>query len=261
MKKRFFWIGILFLSFQMAAANSIVWGKTGHRVTGHVAEYHLSKKAKKALSKLLGGHSLAFVSTYADEIKSDRSYSSYSPWHYVNYPLDVGYADSEKSEFGDIVRGSETCIKVLKDPNSTREDKIFHLKMLVHFIGDLHQPMHVGRSDDRGGNDIQLQWFNEGTNLHRVWDTNLIESYGMSYEELGNELIRSHKRKEVKALMQGSVLDWVEETHEITKVVYASVNKGEKLRYAYSYRFNDTVFDQLHRGGVRLAYLLNSIYG
>jgi hypothetical protein len=241
-------------------ANSMVWGKTGHRVTGHVAEHHLSRKAKRAISELLEGHSLAFVSTYADEIKSDRSYSKFSPWHYVNYPLDSTYEAAEKSEFGDIVQGTETCIAVLKDPNSTREDKIFYLKMLVHFIGDLHQPMHVGRSEDRGGNDIQLQWFNQGTNLHRVWDSNLIDSYGMSYEELGNELIRSYKRSQVKALMQGQVLDWVEETHQITKVVYGSVKKGEKLRYEYSYQFNATVFDQLHKGGVRLAYLLNQIF-
>lgn len=259
MKKVFFSLLIVFCS-QVAYSNSMIWGKTGHRVTGHIAEYHLSKKAKRAITKLLNGHSLAFVSTYADEIKSDRSYSSYSPWHYVNYPLDSTYEASEKSEFGDIVKGTEICINVLKDPNSSREEKIFHLKLLVHFLGDLHQPMHVGRSEDRGGNDIQLQWFNQGTNLHRVWDSNLIDSYGMSYDELGKELIRSHSKREIKALMKGDVREWVEETHQITKVVYASVNKGEKLQYEYSYRFNDTVFEQLHKGGVRLAYLLNSIY-
>ena len=259
MRALFFCLTFL-LATQFALANSMVWGKTGHRVTGHVAEHHLSRKAKKAISNLLDGHSLAFVSTYADEIKSDRSYSKYSPWHYVNYPLDSTYEASGKSEFGDIVRGTETCIAVLKDPNSSRADKVFYLKMLVHFIGDLHQPMHVGQAEDRGGNDIQLQWFNEGTNLHRVWDSNIIDSYGMSHEELGNELIRSHNKRQVKALMQGQVRDWVEETHQITKVVYASVNKGEKLRYEYSYRFNATVFDQLHKGGVRLAFILNEIF-
>ena len=258
--KKFLCIGLLAFCFQGLYSNSMVWGKTGHRVTGQVAEHHLSKKARRAIANLLDGHSLAFVSTFADEIKSDRTYSSYSPWHYVNFPLDNTYENSEKSEFGDIVLGTETCIRILKDPSSSKEEKIFHLKLLVHFIGDMHQPMHVGRSEDRGGNDIQLQWFNQGTNLHRVWDSNLIDSYGMSFDELGKELIRSHSRKEVKALMRGNVRDWVEETHQITKVVYESVNKGEKLSYGYSYRFNETVFTQLHKGGVRLAFLLNSIF-
>ena len=259
MKGVFSFLLIVFCS-HVLYSNSMIWGKTGHRVTGHIAEYHLNKKAKRAIAQLLDGHSLAFVSTYADEIKSDRSFSSYSPWHYVNYPLDSTYEASEKSEYGDIVKGTETCIRILKDPRSSKEEKIFHLKLLVHFLGDLHQPLHVGRSEDKGGNDIQLQWFNQGTNLHRVWDSNLIDSYGMSFDELGKELIRSHSRKEVKALMKGNVREWVEETHQITKVVYASVNKGEKLRYEYSYRFNDTVFEQLHKGGVRLAYVLNTIF-
>ncbi|MBT8237265.1 MAG: S1/P1 nuclease [Croceitalea sp.] len=251
---------ILFLALPTICSANAIWGKTGHRVTGQIAEKHLTRKAKKAINKLLDGHSLAFVSTYADEIKSDRAYSSYSPWHYVNYALGTRYQDASKSEFGDIVMAIETCTNVLKNPNSSQEDKIFHLKLLVHFIGDLHQPMHAGRSADKGGNDIQLQWFDQGTNLHRVWDSNLIDYYNMGYVELANELDRSIDKKERKQLQQGDVYDWLDESHEFAATIYSSVEVGEKLGYSYAYEYNGLVFSQLQKGGFRLAKVLNDIF-
>ena len=107
------------------------WGQNGHRVTGKIAEKHLTRKTKKCIDKILKGQSLAFVSTYADEIKSDRKYRDYNVWHYVNMDLDQTYEQAEKNPQGDLVQGIEKCIAVLKDDNSADEDKVFHLKMLV----------------------------------------------------------------------------------------------------------------------------------
>lgn len=237
-----------------------IWGRTGHRVTGHIAEKNLSNKARKAIKELLDGNSLAFASTYADEIKSDRSYSSYTPWHYVNYPLAKAYNESKKSEFGDLVTAIDNCIKILKDENSSCEDKIFYLKFLIHIIGDLHQPMHAGRAADRGGNDIQVQWFGEGSNLHRVWDTNMIESYGMSYYELGDELNNATNKKERKTIQQGTVIEWLEESHDYANDIYGSVSVGEKLGYSYSHKYNSILFERLKKGGFRLAKVLNGVF-
>ncbi|WP_222983631.1 S1/P1 nuclease [Flagellimonas meishanensis] len=236
------------------------WGKTGHRVTGDIAEQHLTGKAKRALKDLLDGHSLAFVSTYADEIKADHSFSKYSAWHYVNYPLGMRYEDAEKSEHGDIVMGIEQCKQIIKDVNRSREDRIFYLKMLIHLIGDLHQPMHTSRAEDKGGNDIQVQWFGEGTNLHQVWDKNLIESYGMTYTELAAELNRV-SRKEKKSIQEGTLYDWVDESHRICAKLYESAEVGEKLGYQYTYQYNDLLFAQLQKGGLRLAKVLNDLFG
>ncbi len=235
------------------------WGKTGHRVTGHIAQNHLSGKAKRALNKLLDGHSLAFVSTYADEIKADRNNSRFSPWHYVNYPLDMRYEDSEKSEFGDVVMAIEECIGIIKNETSTKKDRVFYLKMLIHLVGDLHQPMHASRAEDKGGNDIQLQWFGEGTNLHRVWDKNMIVSYGMTYTELATELDRLPKWKR-KKIQEGTIYDWVHESHLIAAELYGSVEPGEKIGYQYSYKYNNILFDQLQKGGLRLAKVLNDLF-
>ncbi|PWL37304.1 S1/P1 Nuclease [Flagellimonas aquimarina] len=235
------------------------WGKTGHRVTGHIAENYLTGKAKRALNDLLDGHSLAFVSTFADEIKADRSYSKFSAWHYVNYPLNMRYEDSAKSEYGDLVRAIEECTRIVKDENSSRADRVFYLKMLIHLIGDLHQPMHASRAEDKGGNDIQLQWFGEGTNLHRVWDKNLILSYGMTYTELANEL-KQVSKKERKKIQEGTIYDWVDESHELCAEIYTSAKVGEKLGYQYGYKYNDVLFQQLQKGGLRLAKVLNELF-
>lgn len=235
------------------------WGKNGHRATGKIAEKHLTKRAKKKIDKLLKGQSLAFVSTFADEIKSDRAYRKYSPWHYVNMGLDETYEESKKNPQGDLVTGIDTCIKILKDDTSTEEDKAFHLKLLVHFIGDLHQPMHIGRREDKGGNTIQVQWFGKGTNLHRVWDENMIDSYKMSYSDLADNA-EDLSKKQIEAIEKGTVIDWVHEVHKLTKDVYNSVKVGENLRYRYSYLYFNIARKQIQIGGIRLAKILNDIY-
>ena len=236
------------------------WSKTGHRVVGEVAQKYLSRKAWRTISELLEGETLAEVSNYGDAIKSDRAYARFSPWHYVNFPADKAYTEVTPSPQGDVVQGIEKCIAILKDPQTGRDEEVFYLKMLIHLIGDLHQPMHIGRAEDRGGNDIQVRWFGRGSNLHRVWDANLIDDYGMSYTELARTLPR-WSRKKIHQIQQGSVFEWVEEIQEVTNRVYASAEVGEKLSYRYRYHWWDTVEEQLLTAGVRLAAVLNDIYG
>lgn len=236
-----------------------VWGPTGHRATGQIAENHLTNKTKKKISRLLEGESLAFVSTFGDQIKSDKKYNKFRSWHYVNMPLDGSYETEDKNPKGDLVTGIKHCVEVLKSDVSSIDDKRFYLKMLVHLVGDLHQPMHIGQKEDKGGNTIQLQWFNKGTNLHRVWDENMIEQWGMSYLELASNTKDLSKEK-IKEIQKGNVIDWVKDTHKVTKKVYGSVESGENLRYRYSYDYFPIVREQLQKGGIRLAKLLNEIF-
>jgi len=250
---------LLFLTVQVSFANEIVWAKTGHRTVGEVAQKQLTRKAKKAIKKLLDGQDLAVVSNYADEIKADRAYDKYYAWHYVNFPPNTKYKDITPSSEGDLMIAIETSVKALKDKNTTREDKAFYLKMLVHFMGDLHQPMHAGQEKDKGGNDIQVRWFGEGTNLHRVWDSDMINSYDMSYTELANALPKLGKN-EKNEIQQGSIYEWIEESQGLANEIYTSVEIGEKLGYNYSYRYMDTVRIQLLKGGLRLAKVLNEIF-
>lgn len=245
---------------EIAHRNEEVWGQTGHRVVGQIAEAYLSKKAKKEIDRLLEGHSLAFASTIADEIKSDRAYDSFSPWHYVNYEMGGHYNPSNADERGDIVYGIQKSIEVLESKDASDADKRFYLKLLIHFIGDLHQPLHVGRAEDQGGNRIQVNWFSRTSNLHRVWDSDLIDGYNMSYDELAEELVRSTTTEERNELTKGTYLDWVEESHQIVERIYASASSGDRLGYRYTYDFNPLLFEQLAKGGFRLAKVLNELF-
>jgi len=250
---------ILLLAITFTFANETDWGPTGHRATGEIAEQYLTKKAFKKIEKLLEGESLAFVSTHADEIKSDKSFRKFSPWHYVNIPLEGDYESADKNPKGDLITGINYCIKVLKDQESTEEDKRFYLKMLVHFVGDLHQPLHIGRKEDKGGNTIQVEWFKKGTNLHRVWDENMIEEWGMSYIELADNA-KDLTKEEIKEIQKGTILDWMKDTHSLTEGIYNSVEVGDNLKYRYSYDYFPVVRTQLQKGGLRLAKLLNDIF-
>ncbi|WNH12819.1 S1/P1 nuclease [Thalassobellus suaedae] len=250
---------VLFLSPNYNYASDDFWGSTGHRVVGEIADQYLKSKTKRKLRELLHNESLAFVSTYADDIKSDKRYNDFYTWHYINIPLESNYEESKKNESGDLITGIEHCIKIIKDDNSSDEDKAFYLKLLIHFIGDLHQPMHVGLAEDKGGNDFKLQWFYNDTNLHAVWDTKMINSYDMSYSELA-ENANVLNKEQVKAIQKGSLIDWVNDTHKLTRQVYANVKPDENLRYRYSYDNFKTVRTQLQKGGIRLAKILNDLF-
>jgi hypothetical protein len=252
---------LLFLTFNSSFANTPtpIWSETGHRAIGAIAQEHLTKKTKRVIAKLLDGRNLASVSNFGDEIKADTLYRKYSAWHYVNIPFDKKYSDIEPSKYGDLVVGIENCIAKIKDAKNAKSEKAFYLKMLVHLIGDLHQPMHVGRVEDKGGNDIQVQWFGNGSNLHKVWDRNLIEKHGMSYSELA-ESLPSLSSKQKEAIQKGDLLLWVHESQGIAKQLYRSVEKGEKLYYSYGYKWWPTLEKQLQKGGLRLAKVLNDLF-
>jgi hypothetical protein len=246
-------------SFNSNNNSSAKWGATGHRVVGEIASDYLKSKTKRKIRKLLNGKSLAFVSTFADEIKSDSSYNEFYTWHFINMPLNSDYKTSKKNPKGDLVTGINHCKKVILDNTSSREDKVFYLKMLVHLIGDLHQPMHIGLAEDRGGNDFKVQWHYKDTNLHRVWDSEMIDTYDMGYMEIAKNADALSKQQ-VAAIQEGTVIDWVDETHELSRKVYASAKADENLRYRYSYNNFKTVRDQLQIAGIRLAKVLNDLF-
>ncbi|NCO63302.1 MAG: S1/P1 nuclease [Flavobacteriales bacterium] len=235
------------------------WSATGHRVVGKIADQYLKSRTKRKIKKLLNHQSLALVSTHADDIKSDKRFDKFYTWHFINMPLESNYEDSKKSESGDLVTAINHCVKIIKDDTSSEDDKAFYLKLLIHFIGDLHQPMHIGLVEDKGGNDFKLQWFYKNSNLHSVWDREMIEGYNMSYSELADNA-NVLTKQEVKSIQEGTLVDWVNDTHTITRQVYAHVKREENLRYQYSYDNFETVRTQLQKGGIRLAKVLNDLF-
>jgi len=244
---------------QNVFANNIDWSKTGHRVIGEVAQQHLNRKTEKALAKILEGQSLATIATFADDIKSDSSYRKFSSWHYVNFPTKEKYGETAPSNHGDVVFGIQECTLIIKDKKSTKKEKVFYIKLLVHLVGDLHQPMHTGRLEDKGGNAIAVTWFGKATNLHRVWDAQLIADYNMSYTELSNTLPVLSK-KEIKTIQMGDAYSWVEESQDLANRVYETTEAQSSLGYEYSYKWWGSVENQLQKGGLRLAAILNNLF-
>ncbi len=236
------------------------WGPTGHRTTAEIAEQYLSKKAQRKIYALLDQHDMAYWASYADAIRSDKKYNSYEPWHYVNFSYGEHYLETTPNPNGDIYHAIQTCIDVLKDKKASKEDQAFHLKLLIHFMGDLHQPLHVGHGEDLGGNTIKVEWFWEDSNLHRVWDEGMIDAYKMSYTELAHSFSPLTKEKRL-SIEKGSLIDWMNESKELSeKTVYPSVNGQTKLNYRYMYLYFPLVESQLEKGGVRLAKVLNDIF-
>lgn len=254
MKKIFTILLLLLLTEQLWA-----WGANGHRVVGLIAEQHLNLKAKKRLNKILKNNSLAEVSTWMDDIKSDTVYDHTHDWHWVTIPDSATYDQAIKNPEGDIIAKIEEIIRILKEQKLSVEEEQVHVKYLVHLVGDLHQPLHIGTGDDRGGNDIKVEWFGKKSNLHRVWDSDMIDHKDLSYTELAG-FINNPAEEQVKEWQAASVRDWAYESMRYRPKVYA-LPGNRKLGYHYSYENFSIVEIRLLQAGVRLAGILNEIYG
>jgi hypothetical protein len=245
-----------FFSFYTLTASA--WGATGHRVTGWIAEHYLSKNAKKQLERILHGQSLAIASTWMDEIRSDSLYDYTADWHWVTIQDGESYAQSIKNKNGDVVQMIEKIITDLKSKKLKAKDEQEAVKMLIHLIGDIHQPLHVGGGNDRGGNDIKVMWFKTDSNLHRVWDSDMIDDTKLSYTELAQSLLLPDASR-LAAIQQSNAADWAKESMNHRKQVY---NYGNgKLGYQYAYRNMDLVRERLLLAGIRIASVLNDLYG
>jgi len=252
--KKFF---VLILTSCLVFTQSFGWGVTGHRAIGLVAEKHLSAKAKKKLKLLMGQESLAMMSTWMDEVRSDSSYNYTADWHWVTIETGKNYSDSPKNPNGDVIMTLERLIAELKTKKLDRKKEIEYIKMIVHLVGDIHQPLHVGCCDDRGGNSVKIKWFRNETNLHSVWDSNMIDDTKLSYTELAGAL-EEPTAKVLAQWQKASVRDWATESMTYRKQVY-SVGDGN-LSFKYSYKNLDIVKLRLEQAGIRLAGILNEIY-
>ena len=233
------------------------WGPTGHRATGWIADRYLSKKARSAVEKILNGETLAMASTWMDEIRSDSTYDYMADWHWVTIPPRQTYASTVKNPRGDIIQTLEKIISALKTKKVSPKQEAEYLKILIHLTGDIHQPLHVGARDDRGGNNIRVMWFNNNSNLHRVWDSDMIDDSRLSYTELAQSL-GTPSGEQVRIWQKASIQDWARESQSYEQEVY---NYGNgKLGYRYAYVNFPIVRKRLLQAGVRLAGILNDLY-
>lgn len=249
---------ILILIGGLFVIESFGWGATGHRVTGLIAEHYLNSKAKKRIKQILGQQSLAMASNWMDEIRSDSTYNYTTDWHWTTIPDGGKYEDVENNPDGKVIMMIEKFTKELKSGKLNSTQQAEYLKMLIHMVGDIHQPLHVGKPGDRGGNDVKLKWAGGDSNLHRVWDSEMIDDTKLSYTELAQSLGKPNTEI-IKKWQRASVREWAKESMALRPDVY-NIGKGN-LGYRYSYVNLPSVWERLLQAGVRLAGLINQIYG
>ncbi len=243
-----------------AAPAAFGWGKTGHRVAGQLAEAHLTAEARTAVTALLGVETLADVSTYADDMRSDPSefwQKTASPWHYVTVLPGRIYDDTDPPPQGDAVTALSRFAATLRDMQSPLADKRLALKFAVHLVADLHQPMHAGNGRDRGGNDVEVTFFERPTNLHAVWDSALLDHEQLSYSELAEQLARHTTTAEVLAWLDPEPRTWIAESTALRDRIYPS---DPNLRWDYVFRHLPAAKLRLRQSGVRLAAWLNQVF-
>jgi hypothetical protein len=255
-------IGIVII---YAPLQSWAWGTEGHRVAGQIADSYLTPKARAAIKAILGNESIAITSNWADFIKSDPNYNYLSTWHYID--MDKSYTYPELQEYlshdtnVDAYTKLQFLIGELKKKDLTKENKLLYLRMLIHIVEDVHQPLHVGHTEDKGGNDIKVTWFNNSTNLHSVWDSQLIEFQQLSYTEY-TAAINHTTAAERAEWQKAPISQWLFESNQIADKIYSEVKTGDTIN-AYKYNFGhiDIVNQQLLKAGVRLAGVLNQLFG
>jgi hypothetical protein len=254
-------LGILFTYLPL---QSMAWGMLGHRVVGQIADSYLTKKARKNIELILGGESVAMASTWADFIKADPAYSYLSAWHYVDFDRPFAYPQMQTFLKQDTAVDASTKLNMiiaqLKNKNLEQVKKLLYLRMLIHIVGDVHQPMHTAHTEDKGGNDVKLFWFNKPTNLHALWDSNMIDDQQLSYTEYANWINRSTKEQR-EALQHDDISKWLYESSQISEKLYTEVKPEAHLSYRYTFDHIAIANQQLLKGGIRLAGILNQLFG
>ncbi|QKG58288.1 S1/P1 nuclease [Hymenobacter sp. BRD128] len=240
------------------------WGMDGHRAIGIIAAHHLSEKACRQVAALLGTQTLALVSTQPDEMRYLPEYKETAPWHYVNTAMGLDHDQYLAALKGQANPNAYNVlvakIKEMKDPAKTREQRAEALIFVVHIVGDVHQPMHTGRAEDKGGNDIKLTYRGKDTNLHSLWDSGLLDYQGLTYTELGQQysVLPEAQRKQWQATADPG--EWLWESYQESGKLYAEAAQKPDPDYRYYPAHADLMKQRIQQAGVRLAAVLNEAF-
>ncbi len=260
MRKRLFPACVVWLCVPGACLG---WGRDGHRITAQIAAGRLSPAARAAVEVLLDGAAMSDVANWADEIRDDPSYRWSAPLHYADLPAgeDRFILARDCPAKGCVVSAVIRFDEVLRRPDATAAEKNEALKFLIHFVADAHQPMHVARARDRGGNDVRVKFLGKPLNLHQVWDFALLEAAGKPWPEYTRDLEAGLTAERVARWTSTDPLVWANESYRLAvEHAYAIPDDG-RLGRDYFERNIRIVNERLAMAGVRLAVMLNAIFG
>ena len=260
--------GISLLAFLLLpqARWAYAWGPEGHHVTVLVAEKYLTPHSAALVKDLLSGESLLDASVWADNYRHDHPETG--PWHYIDIPLRDTTLDLRRDcPNGDCVLvKTEAFLAVLRNTGAARPDKTEALKYVIHFVGDMHQPLHDEDNNDKGGNMrlVQLGFHlpppGLTDNLHWLWDSGLIERINANDQALAEIIGRRITDEDRTAWAKGNLKDWVLEGHRLAQTIaYQGLGSATPavITPDYERQADQVIETQLARAGIRLAWLLN----
>ncbi len=232
------------------------WGKEGHEIVAEIAMQYVKPAVKQNILYYLQGASPEETATWMDDIRSDHTYDYMKPWHYVNIEEGQTYTSAAQPNVAGKIQDTYND---LKDPAKrlTAPELLMDLRILFHLTGDLHQPLHVGYGSDKGGNTVQVRFGSKGTNLHHVWDTDIIKNQNITLNDclaLGKTLSPA----DLKRIRTIDVMVWMNDSRALLKTVYAF--QSNKLGDDYIAAAKPLIERQLLYAGIRLAAILDQTF-
>ena len=241
------------------------WGADGHRAIAKIAEQHLSRRARQQVQQLLGTESMTMVSTWPDEIRYYPEGKDTGPWHYVNTPSGLDHAQyltELRTQVGpNAYTALQTQMALVADKSKTPAQRRDALKYVIHIVGDIHQPMHTGHADDKGGNDIKLKFRGRDTNLHSLWDSGLLDYQGLTYTEIAQQYNCGISRSAVRRMQAAPPAEWLWESYQASEQLYPLTPNGTEVKYDYYPAHSVLMRQRIQEAGVRLAGVLNGLLG
>lgn len=253
-------------ALSLTSTSAFAWGPNGHRVTGKIAQDHLTTEAQAEITALLGVESLAEASTWPDFMRSNPSdfwRKGASPWHYITVPPGTSYETAPPE--GDAMTALAMFTKQITDETLPVTQRQLALRFTIHLIGDLHQPLHVGNGNDRGGNRVDVMFKDKPTNLHTLWDEDLIEDEKLSYTEKARWLKRRISPDQKAIWSDTNPNTWIRESITMRNRIYDELGPYDRdtlpnLSYDYVYKHRADIDLRLQQSGVRVAAYLNQVF-
>jgi hypothetical protein len=223
-----------------------------------IAKVYTSKAVQDSVSKYLDGLTWEQTATWMDDVRGDHSYDYMKTWHYINIEKDKTYVAEPNAE-NVIVSIQKAAAELGNRTGMSHVQVNTDLKLLFHLVGDEHMPLHVGYGEDKGGNDVEVDYLGKYVNLHHLWDIDMIEANLKVIQSQLTEFCKKATKKEINQLQSADTVEWMSEGRAYLPDVYA-YKKGGLITKEYTDKAVKIITKQIFDAGVRLAGILNSAF-
>jgi hypothetical protein len=247
---------LVFIILFASISFSFGWGAVGHKIVADVAKSYVGKDIQDSVNKYLGDMTWESASTWMDEMRSNHQYDYFKAWHYLDLEKGDKYDDTLAKGNNIIVQLKKAINNLTNRKNLSKDDIHFNLLVLIHLMGDFHMPLHVGYGVDKGGNTIKVTFNGKATNLHHIWDSDIIEYKKITYDVI-ESLLTKETKQQLKEITDGDIISWFNQTRKYLDTVYSYT---DTISEDYINKCYPIIESQLLYAGVRLGFELNNIF-